>query len=66
MFNLNSFCASHRSFLTELEEHIKSLPGKLTVFPFMMTHHNFEEAPNWVRGAVSLLKLNGLADSEAN
>ncbi|EDR10585.1 uncharacterized protein LACBIDRAFT_325344 [Laccaria bicolor S238N-H82] len=31
----------------EFEEHIKNLPGKLTVFPFVMTHHNFEEAPNW-------------------
>ena len=39
----------HISLSAELEEHIKNFPGKLTVFPFIMTHHNFDEAPNWVR-----------------
>lgn len=33
--------------LKHLEEHLKNLPGKFTVVPFIMTHHNFEEAPNW-------------------
>ncbi|KIK07165.1 hypothetical protein K443DRAFT_217932 [Laccaria amethystina LaAM-08-1] len=31
----------------QLEEHIKNLPGKLTTFPFVMTHHNIKEAPYW-------------------
>ncbi|PPR03397.1 hypothetical protein CVT24_012522 [Panaeolus cyanescens] len=31
----------------KVEEHIKSQPGKLTVFPFVMTHHDFKKAPNW-------------------
>ncbi|PPR03396.1 hypothetical protein CVT24_012521 [Panaeolus cyanescens] len=30
-----------------LEEHAKSQPGKLTVFPFVMTHHDVKTSPNW-------------------
>ncbi|KAF9045583.1 hypothetical protein BJ165DRAFT_1404743 [Panaeolus papilionaceus] len=36
-----------KKMFDKLEEHIKSQPGKLTVFPFVMTHHDFEKAPNW-------------------
>jgi hypothetical protein len=33
----------------ELEGHIKAEMGLLTVFPFVMTHHDQKVAPNWVR-----------------
>ncbi|KDR77180.1 hypothetical protein GALMADRAFT_1327590 [Galerina marginata CBS 339.88] len=33
--------------LKALEQHIKAQPGKLTVFPFVVTHHNPKEAPRW-------------------
>ncbi|KIM41577.1 hypothetical protein M413DRAFT_151442 [Hebeloma cylindrosporum] len=36
-----------KNMYQQLEEHIKTQPGKLTVFPFVMSHHDPKLAPNW-------------------
>ncbi|KAF8902578.1 hypothetical protein CPB84DRAFT_1678772 [Gymnopilus junonius] len=39
--------AGLKKMMEDLQEHIKTRPGKMTVFPFVMCHHNIKEAPNW-------------------